>query len=177
MLGLGAVARPAIAPGMGGDTFATVEHLNRALCRPGVDLLADQGVWHRVEEALHLDVVVDADTGEVPLGILEVVLRQPPHHRLLDRLEQLTAAHAQAAHLAAVHPLHRDSDGGVAFGQGEERHIAQAADDVGLGEPHPGLHRRLVARASGPGGQDTDAVVRRHRTVAAVHLRVVVKQH
>ena len=173
VLGLSAVSRPAIAPSMGCDTAAVVEHLDRALCRPGVDLLADQRVRHRVEEALHLDVVVDADAGQMPLGILEVVLRQPPHHRLLDRLEQLAAAHPEAAHLPAVHPLHRDSDGGVALGQGEERHVAQAADDVGLGKPHPGLHRRLVARSPGPGRQDADAVVRRHRAVAAVHLRVV----
>ena len=77
MFGLGAVTRAAIAPGMSGDTLATVEHLDRALCRPGVDLLVDQGVRHRVEEALNLDVVVDADAREMPLGILEVVLRQP----------------------------------------------------------------------------------------------------
>jgi len=41
VLGLGAVTRAAIAPGMGCDALATVEHLDRALCRPGVDLLAD----------------------------------------------------------------------------------------------------------------------------------------
>jgi hypothetical protein len=81
---------------MGGDTIATVEHLDGALCRAGVDLLADQRVRHRVEKALHLDVVVDADAGEMPLGILEVVLGEFPHHRLLDRLEQLAATHPVA---------------------------------------------------------------------------------
>ena len=75
VLGLGAVPRPAIAPGMGGDAFAAMEHLDRARRGAGVHLLADQGMRHRVEKALDLDVVVDADAGEMPLGILEIVLR------------------------------------------------------------------------------------------------------
>ena len=176
VLCLGAVTRAAMAPGVRRDALAAVEHLDRALRRPGVDLLADQRMRHRVEKALHLNVVVDADAGQMPLGILEIVLRQRSHHRTLDRLEQLGAAHADAAHLAVVHPLHRHGDGGVALRQGKERHVAQAADDVGLGEAHPRLHGGLVARAPRPGRQDADAIVRRHRAIAAVHLRVVERR-
>ena len=81
MLGLGAVPRSAVTPGMGGDAFAAVEHLDRAGRGAGVHLLADQGVRHRVEKALDLDVVVDADAGEAPLGILVVLLGQRLHER------------------------------------------------------------------------------------------------
>ena len=85
---------------------------------------------HRIEEALHLDVVVDADAGQMPLGIFEVLLRQRLHHRALDRFEQLAAAHPQASHLAAVHPLHRDRDGGIALSQGKG--ICSTRVDSGL---------------------------------------------
>ena len=74
----GAVPRSAVAPRMGGDAFAAVEHLDRARRGAGVHLLADQRVRHRVEEALDLDVIVDADAGEMPLGILVVVLAAAP---------------------------------------------------------------------------------------------------
>jgi hypothetical protein len=66
---------------------------------------------HRVEEPLDLDVIVDADAGEMPLGILEIILREPPHDRQHDRLEQLAPAGTQATHLVAVHPLHGGDDG------------------------------------------------------------------
>ena len=91
----------------GRDALAAVEHLDGARRGAGVDLLADQRVRHRVEETLDLDMVVDADAGEVPLGILVVLLWQRLHDRPLDRLEQLAPADAQATHLAAVHPLQR----------------------------------------------------------------------
>ena len=106
---------------------------------------------------MNLNVIVDADTGKAPLGILEVSLWQCLHHRMLDRLEQLPAAHPEATHLAAVHPLHRGGDGGIALRQREEGHVAQPTKNVGLREPHPGFDSRLVARAPRPGGQDADA--------------------
>ena len=120
---------------------------------------------HRVEEALDLDVIVDADTGEMPLGIFVVVLRQRLHKRPFDRLEQLASAHAKAPHLAAVHPLHGVGDGGVALSQGEERDVAQPAKDIGLCKAYPRFDRGLIPRAFRPGWQDADAVMRRHRRI------------
>jgi len=89
-------------------------------------------------------VIVDADTGEMPLGIFVVVPWQRLHERPLDRLEQLAAAHAKAAHLAIVHPLHGAGDGSIAFGQGEERDVAQPTKDIGLCEAYPRLDRSLI---------------------------------
>lgn len=69
---VGAVARAAIAPRMGRYPSAVVEHLNGARGGAGIDLLADQRMRHRIIKARDLDMIVDADTGEVPLGILIV---------------------------------------------------------------------------------------------------------
>ena len=41
-----------------------------------VDLLPDQAVRNRVEEAVDLDVIIERDAGEAPLGELIVVIRQ-----------------------------------------------------------------------------------------------------
>jgi hypothetical protein len=72
-------------------------------------------VRHRVEEALDLDVIVDADTSQAPLGELEVIVRQSLDQRPFDRVEQLATTHPDSTHLAAVHPLDRHGDGGIAF--------------------------------------------------------------
>jgi len=68
MLGIGAVPLPAVAPVVGGDALAAVEYLDSAGGEPYVDLLADQGVGHRVEEARSLDVIVEVDPRQPQLG-------------------------------------------------------------------------------------------------------------
>ena len=117
MVGLGAMPRSAITPGMGGDAFAAVEYLDRSRGGAGVDLFADQGMRNGIEEALDFDVIVDADPREAPFGKLEVVLRKRLHGRPLDRLEQLPAAHAKPTNRAPVHPLQDGGDRRVALGQ------------------------------------------------------------
>ena len=113
VVGQRAVPRTAIAPRMARDPLAAVEHLDGARRGAGVDLLADQRVRHRVEETLDLNMVVDADAGEAPLGIFVVLLWQRLHGRPLDRLEQLAPADAEPAHLAPVHPLEGHGDRGL----------------------------------------------------------------
>jgi hypothetical protein len=117
MLRLGAVPRAAVTPGMRGDAFAAVENFDRADRGAGVHLFADQAVRHRIEEALHLNVVVDADAGEAPLGILVVLLGQWLHDRAFNRLEELAAADTKSTHLAAIHPLDGRVDLSVAGSQ------------------------------------------------------------
>ena len=55
---------------------AAVEDLDGAAGQAHVDLLPDQGVWHGVEEARGVDMIVEIDPGELPLGIFVVVARQ-----------------------------------------------------------------------------------------------------
>ena len=63
---------------------------------------------------------------------------------MLDRLEQLGAAHSETTHLSAVHSLYCGGNGGIALGEGEERQIARAAEDIGLREPLARLDSGLV---------------------------------
>ena len=53
---------------MGGDALAAMEHLDGAAGQAHVDLLADERVRHRVEEARGLDVIVEVDPGQAPFG-------------------------------------------------------------------------------------------------------------
>ena len=85
VIGQRAVPRTAVAPRMCRHPLAAVEHLDGARGGAGVDLFADQRMRHRVEEACDLDMIVDADAGEVPVGILVVLLWQGLHGRPLDR--------------------------------------------------------------------------------------------
>ena len=131
---------------------------------------------HRVEEGLGLDVIVEADPGQAPLGVLVILGRQRPERRPLDALEELAPAHAEAAHLMGVDALHCVRDRGVALGKREERLTAQPAQDVGLSEADPCLDLGLVARLARAGRQDAEAVVGRHHAVAAVDLGIVKRR-
>ena len=51
------------------DTQAAMEHLDGLLGDARLDHLADQPGGHRVEMAVHLDVVVGSDPGAPPLGV------------------------------------------------------------------------------------------------------------
>ena len=164
---------PAVAALMSGDPPAAVEDLDGAAGQAHVDLLADQGVRHGVKEAGGLDVVVEIDPGEPPLGILVVVARQRSQGWPLDALEELAPADPETAHDVGIHALHRAGDRGVALGEREERLPSQPAEDVGLGEAHPCLDLGFVARLSWSRRQHADAVMGRHHAVAAVDLGVV----
>ena len=150
-----------------------MEQLDRAAGRPEVDLRPDQAVRHRVEEPVVLDVIVDADAGQPPLGELVVVARQRRQGRALDGLEQVAAGDAEAADDMIVDAVEGLGDGRVGLGQREEGLAPQAAEDAGLGEADPVLDLGLVLGAARPGRQDADAVVRGHHPVAAVELRIV----
>jgi hypothetical protein len=105
----------AISARMRRDERAAMEYLDGARRRAGVDLLAQQRVRHGIEEFVDLDVIVDADARDAPFGVLILLLGQLLHDRQFDRLEQLTAADAEAAHLPTVHLLDRRGDRGIAF--------------------------------------------------------------
>src|SRR6516162_3786405 len=64
VLGIRAMEPAAIAAQMRGDTLAAMEDLDGARGDADLDLFADQGVRHRIEEAVDLDVVVRADPSQ-----------------------------------------------------------------------------------------------------------------
>src|SRR4051812_16443070 len=99
---IGAVPASAEAALMGGDALAAMEHLDRAAGEAHVNLRADQRVRHRVEEALGLDMIIEVDPSQAPLGIFVVLGRQRPERRPLDALEELAPADPKAAHHMGV---------------------------------------------------------------------------
>lgn len=58
MCGVRSIARPSISALMRSDAFAAMEYLDHPSGRPDIDLLADESVWDRVEEALELDMII-----------------------------------------------------------------------------------------------------------------------
>ena len=66
VIGMSAVAASVIAALMAGDATAFVEDLDDLAGQPNIDLGADQGMRHGIEELLDLDMVVGADPGKLP---------------------------------------------------------------------------------------------------------------
>ncbi len=79
VFGQRAVTRPTVAPRVCRNPAAVVEHLDRVSRCSRLHLLTEQGVRYGVKEVLDLDMIVDADAGETPLGILEVIVWQREH--------------------------------------------------------------------------------------------------
>src|SRR3954471_22452118 len=168
--------RAGVVPQVSRNPLAAVEHLDGAGGGAGIDLLSEQRVRHRVAETRDLDMIVHSDAGEAPFGVLVILLRQGLHGGTLDGFEELPTADTQAAHLAAIHPLDGHGYRGIAFSQREEREMPQTAQNVALREAYSGLNRGLVLGLSRSRGQYADAVVRRHRAVGAVQLRIVERR-
>ena len=72
VIGIGAVPTTAVAPLMRGNALPAMEYLDRAGRDADVDLLADQRMRHRIEEARGFDVIIEADPGQAPFGELVV---------------------------------------------------------------------------------------------------------
>ena len=142
----GAVTWSAKAARMGGNALTAVEHLHRARGQPCLDLLADQRVRDRVEEAGGLDVIVDTDPGERPFGILVLGSWQRPHAGRSNGLEQFAPADPEAAHHTPVQPHQDLGDRRVAFGEREELQVAQPAQQVELSDAYSGLDFGFILR-------------------------------
>jgi len=91
VLGERAVARGPV-PGMYGDAPALVQDLNTRGRHARLESLADEGVRHRVEALVDLDVIVDAGLHMAPLGVLVGLGGQRAHRRAVEALEELAAA-------------------------------------------------------------------------------------
>src|SRR6266581_8193418 len=105
---------------------------------------------HRVVEAFDLDVIVEPDAGETPLGELVIGWRQRAQRRPLDACEQILAAQPETAHEVAVDALEHEPDRVVCFTEREECLMPQPPENVALGEADASLDLRLVARLARP---------------------------
>lgn len=95
VLGHRGVAPLLVGAQVGGDTPAAMEQLDGLGGDPSADLLADQLMRDRVVVPGDLDVVVDAGSAFLPLGILIGPGREGLKGRLVDLLEQFEAAGAE----------------------------------------------------------------------------------
>ena len=59
MVQVGAGAGTSIAPLMNSDPFRSVEYLDDAASNAHIHLLPEQGVRHRVQEVIDLNVIID----------------------------------------------------------------------------------------------------------------------
>ncbi|MER9294862.1 hypothetical protein NKI71_32335, partial [Mesorhizobium sp. M0510] len=84
-------------------------------------------MWHGVEIALELDMIVGRYTSQPPLGELVFLGRQRGERWSFHRLEQVATALAQLAHDVGVDPLDSLPDSGIGFVQGKKRVVTQPA--------------------------------------------------
>lgn len=87
VLGLGGVAAFVQRAQVAGHALVGVEALDGLGREPYFELVLHQLVWHRVEVAIDLDVVVDMDAHFFPFGVDVGVFRQPLQGRLVEGLE------------------------------------------------------------------------------------------
>ena len=80
---------------MCGDPLTLVEYLDGAGSEAHLDLGADEAMRDAVVMRLDLDVIVDADPADPPLGEHVRALRQVLECRPVDLLQQLAAGHAE----------------------------------------------------------------------------------
>ena len=143
-------AAPAAAD-VHGDALALAEQLDRALGDPGVELLADQPVRHRVVMPVDVDVVVEPDPPRPPFGILVGLGRQLLQRRLVELEKQVAPADAEAAHRPRIEVGDQLPDRPVQLGQRKEAPVPQPRQYPALDHQNGNLNLRLVARLARAG--------------------------
>jgi len=121
----GGVASFEQTSGVGGDAAAAMEYLYRGCREAHIHFLAGKPVRRRVIVAGDLDVVVDADTGDLPFGELVAICRQCLERRAVEFCERAVAASGQFLERALVQVGQQCRYGAVGFLQAEEALVAQ----------------------------------------------------
>jgi len=161
------------APDMAGDAHALVEHLHRVRSDAGIDLLTGKAIRHRVIMAMDLDVIVDADTPALPVGIGIPRGRQCLERRLVDGLECLPAAAGQFLEGAGIETGQQFADGPIQFIEAETAPVPERGDDPATGDQHAAFDLGFVLGLSDPCRNDGNAVVARPVLIARVEVGFV----
>jgi len=166
---------PAAAGGaqMHGDALTFAEQLDGVGGDARVELLTDQPMRHRVVMAVDVDMVVEPNPAQTPLGIFVGLRRQGLQRRAVELEEQIAAADTQAPHRTGIKIGDQLADRLVQLGEREEAAIAQPCQNPALDHQHADLDLRLVARAPRPCRQDRGAVMGRQIEIGAVETRLV----
>src|SRR5215472_10130780 len=92
MLGDGRVPAPPGAAQVHGDTFAFAEQLDSVSGNASVELLADQTMRHRIIMPVDVDMVVQPNPPDPPLGVFKGLVRQWLERRAVELEEQISTA-------------------------------------------------------------------------------------
>ena len=123
---------------MRGNALALQEDLDGARGQPCFDLGAGETIGHTVEVLVDLDVVIDADAAQAPLGQDIRFDGQRLEVRPVELFEQLLARCADAAQYPLLVELAQQiTDREVQLGQTVEAAMAQASEQPTLDDQHP----------------------------------------
>ena len=159
--------------GVAGHPLAAAEHFDHGSREPDVNLLSQETIRHRVVMSVHLNVAVDVDPGQFPLGELVGGLRQGGEGGLVGAGEQGLPVARQFLEGTGVHILEQLADGLIEFGQAEETPVAQPRQDPALDDEQGAFHLGLVPGFPRPDGQYGHAMVGSEFPVGGIEFGVV----
>src|SRR5205807_964558 len=143
------------------DALALAEQLDGVGSDARVELLADQPMRHRVVMPLDIDVVVEPDPTNSPLGIFVGFGRQLLQRRAIEFEEQIAPADAKTAHRPRVEIDNQLGDRLVQLGEREETAVPEPRQYPPFDYQNADLDLGLVARLARPCRQDRGAVMGR----------------
>ncbi|MGY2922931.1 hypothetical protein ACVWYP_008561 [Bradyrhizobium sp. USDA 3262] len=118
---------------MRGDPLALVEDLHGAGSEPHLDLGAGEAMGNAIVMLLHLDVVIETDTADTPLGEHVGGCRQRLECRPVDLFEQPAARYAEPPDRPLfVEPREQFADRRVDLGEVVEGAMTQAPKQPAL---------------------------------------------
>src|SRR5215831_11393770 len=132
---------------MSGDPLALEKDLDGARRQPDLNLAAGKAIRHAVEVTFELDMVVDADPTQAPLGKAIGLCWQRVEVRPIELFEQCSAGDPKPPDRSLVIELAQQrADRRIQFGQTVEATMAQAPEQPALDDQHRDFDLRLVAR-------------------------------
>ena len=109
---------------MAGHAFAFSEGLHGVGGQPNLELFALQFMRHAVVVIVDFDVVVDADGGDLPLGVFVSFLWQWQSVGLIEQNKEFAARLFEFAQRSVIQTLQQFTNGRIEIGQGVEPAVA-----------------------------------------------------
>lgn len=141
------------------------------LLKGEVHLLFHQTIGHTVEVAGKLDMVIDMHPGFLPVGKLVGAFRQGQHGRQVEFRKAALPATGQLLEGVEVQEGKAFPNGGIGFGQAEERSLPEARQDETLGDQHSAFD--LVLGMTHTGRNNSGTVMLCKFGVRPVQLRLI----
>jgi hypothetical protein len=126
-------------PAVAGDALVIMEDLDDPVCKPDIDLAADQAVRHGIEGLVDFDMVVGMNLCRLSFGIFEWRCRQGRKRVLLDLLEELTSGFANPPHRPVIEIVEKLADPHVEIDEAEEAIVSQPRQDPALNDENAAL--------------------------------------